>query len=134
MSETEQRARGTTAAAISNGAVRLLQEYTGRGPTKTRTVINTDSVMILFGDTLTKGERKLAENGDADMVLQMRHRFQEAMRDDLVALVELNMERRVMAFMSANHIDPDMAAEVFVLEPENGIESDGAHAAAGDNA
>jgi uncharacterized protein YbcI len=117
MSETEQRARGSTAMDISNGAVRLLQEYTGRGPTKTRTVINTDTVMILFGDTLTKAERKLAENGDGDMVLQMRHRFQQAMRDDLIALVEIQMERKVVAFMSANHIDPDMAAEVFVLEP-----------------
>jgi hypothetical protein len=27
------------------------------------------------------------------------------------------MERKVVAFMSDNHIDPDYAAEVFVLEP-----------------
>jgi uncharacterized protein YbcI len=122
MSDSTQ-ARGASASAISNGAVRLLQEYTGRGPTKARTVINTDSVMILFGDTLTKGERKLADNGDGEMVLQMRHRFQEAMREDLIALVETTMVRKVVAFMSTNHIDPDMAAEVFVLAPENGGES-----------
>jgi uncharacterized protein YbcI len=127
MSETAQRARGSTAMDISNGAVRLLQEYTGRGPTKTRTVINTDTVMILFGDILTKGEHKLVENGDADMVLQMRHRFQQAMRDDLIALVEIQMERKVVAFMSANHVDPDMAAEVFVLEPQEQGQSDDAH-------
>jgi hypothetical protein len=36
--------------------------------------------MILLGETLTKGEKKLAERGDGASVLQMRHRFQEAMR------------------------------------------------------
>jgi hypothetical protein len=30
--------------------------------------------------------------------------------------VEQITGRKVVAFMSANHIDPDMAAEVFVLE------------------
>ncbi len=123
MSEPAQRARGVIASAISSNAVRMLHEYTGRGPTKARTTINRDTVMIVFADTLTKGERKLAENGDGETVLQMRHRFQEAMRDDLVAMVESEMERRVLAFMSTNHIDPDMAAEVFVLEPaEDGVE------------
>jgi hypothetical protein len=48
----------------------------------------------------------------------MRHRFQHAMRDDFVNAVELATERKVVAFMSDNHIDPDMAAEVFVMEPQ----------------
>jgi uncharacterized protein YbcI len=117
MSESTQPTRGTTASAISNGAVRLFHEYTGRGPTKARTTINGDNVLILFGDVLTKGEKKLAENGDAAAVLQMRHRFQDAMREDLVRMVEQLVERKVVAFMSANHISPDMAAEIFVLEP-----------------
>jgi uncharacterized protein YbcI len=51
------------------------------------------------------------------LVLKMRHDFQSTMRDDLVALVERAMERKVVAFMSQNHIDPDMAVEVFIMEP-----------------
>lgn len=124
MSEVQARAGGSVAAAISNAGVRILQEYTGRGPTKARTTINRDSVMILFRDTLTKGERKLAEVGDGGTVLQMRHRYQKAMQDDLVAMVEQHMERKVIAFMSDNHIDPDMGAEVFVLEPDSGAEQE----------
>jgi uncharacterized protein YbcI len=116
--DTQPDGRGSASSAISNSAVRVLREYTGRGPTKARTSIDRDSVMILFGDTLSKGERKLAELGDGATVLQMRHRFQEAMRADLIAIVEEQLERKVVAFMSTNHIDPDMAAEVFVLEPE----------------
>ncbi len=39
------------------------------------------------------------------------------MRNDLVTVVEDALDRKVIAFMSTNHIDPDMAVEVFVLEP-----------------
>jgi len=88
-------------------------------------VINRDSVLILLGDTLTKGERTLAADGQPQFVLDMRHRFQMAMREDLIATVEQVMERKVVAFISDNHIDPDMASEVFVLEP---LSDDGASA------
>jgi uncharacterized protein YbcI len=107
-------------AVISTETVKLLREYTGRGPTKAKTTINGDSVMILLADALTKGERKLAENGKADRVLEVRHDFQNAMREDLIALVERETRRKVIGFMSDNHIDPDLGVEVFVLEPVSG--------------
>jgi uncharacterized protein YbcI len=104
-------------AQISNAAVRLLREYTGRGPTKARTTINHDSVLIVMGDILTKGERVLAENGKTDRVLAVRHDYQLVMRNDLIEAVETAVRRKVIAFMSDNHVDPDLAAEVFILEP-----------------
>jgi uncharacterized protein YbcI len=103
---------------INTGAVRVLREYTGRGPTKARSEIGRDSVTILLADTLTPGERRLADHGKADHVLETRHEFQRLMRDDLVKVVEDAIDRKVIAFMSTNHIDPDMAVEVFVLEPK----------------
>jgi uncharacterized protein YbcI len=102
---------------INNGAVRVVREYTGRGPTKARSVIDENSVTILLADTLTPGERRLAENGKAETVLKTRHEFQLVMRDDLVKVVEDALDRKVIAFMSDNHIDPDYGVEVFVLEP-----------------
>ena len=39
------------------------------------------------------------------------------MRGDLVEMIEQETGRKVIAFMGDNHIDPDIAAEVFVLEP-----------------
>jgi len=103
---------------INNGAVRVLRDYTGRGPTRARSIVDHDSVTILLGDTLTPGERRLVESGRANHVLNNRHEFQRIMRDDLVKVVEDALDRKVIAFMSANHIDPDIAAEVFVLEPK----------------
>jgi uncharacterized protein YbcI len=113
----EQREGKPPGTMISTAAVQLLREYTGRGPTKAKTAISDDLVTIVLADTLTKGERKLVENGHAERVLELRHDFQLVMRDELVAIVEDRLERKVIAFMSQNHIDPDLAVEVFVLEP-----------------
>ena len=57
-------------------AVQLLHEYTGRGPTKAKTLINEDVVTVLLADTLTKGERKLVDSGRSNRVLQLRHDYQ----------------------------------------------------------
>jgi uncharacterized protein YbcI len=116
--ETQPQAVKSPNAKISTGAVQLLHDYTGRGPTKARTVINHDSVMILLADILTRGERRLVETGKATRVLELRHDYQTVMRDDLIRLVEDELDRKVIAFMSDNHIDPDMSVEVFVLEPD----------------
>ena len=114
----EQRQGKPPAAMISTATVQLVHEYTGRGPTKAKTIINDDLVTVLLADTLTKGERKLVDTGRADRVIALRHDFQLAMRDDLVAIVEGQLKRKVIAFMSQNHIDPDLAVETFVLEPD----------------
>jgi uncharacterized protein YbcI len=120
----EQTQRGAVSAEISTAAVRIVAEYTGRGPTKAHTVINRDSVLILLGDTLTKGERSLAGKGMSDHVRETRRLYQSAMREDLIGAVEEHTGRRVIAFMSDNHVDPDMAAEVFVLDSLPGTERD----------
>ncbi len=118
MPETQERPTvGATAAAISNAVVKLTSEYTGRGPTKARTTVTDDMVVVLMADTLLKAERRLIENGAAETVCDMRRKFQSAMRSELIAVIEEHTGRQVAAFMSDNHIDPDFASEVFVLEP-----------------
>ncbi|MCW2998964.1 MAG: hypothetical protein JWN65_2513 [Solirubrobacterales bacterium] len=105
------------AALISNHVVRTFSEYTGRGPTKAWTSLDGDLVTVVLQDTLTKGERRLVADGRSEIVLDMRRAFQETMRTDLVAGVEEILDRRVDAFLSGNHIDPDVAVETFVLAP-----------------
>jgi uncharacterized protein YbcI len=108
---------GSVAADISRGAVHLLREYTGRGPTKARTVISEDTIAIILGDTLTKGERSFVAKGKREHVLHTRHVLQQLMRDDWVQLVEKLSGRTVEAFFSDDHIGPDYAAEFFLLQP-----------------
>jgi uncharacterized protein YbcI len=121
-SPTEQY-HGPRAAAISNMVVRVVSEYTGRGPTQARTHIGEDLVTVVLKDTLTKGERSLVRDGREALVLTMRKAFQDTMRADLVAALETITGREVAAFMSDNHIDPDVAVESFVLKPLAGVAS-----------
>jgi uncharacterized protein YbcI len=103
-------------AAISNANVRLLREYTGRGPTRARTTIRENVVVVMLEQTLTKGEQVLVEKGRHENVLELRREYQEAMRDEISDIVGELTGRNVIAMMSANHIDPDLAAEIFVLD------------------
>jgi uncharacterized protein YbcI len=117
----EQQENGTLNAAISNAVVHLMRESTGRGPTKARTTIRDDVVLVMLEHVLTKAESRLAAAGRADKVLELRGTIQETMSLELISTIEGLTGRRVRAFMSANHTDPDIAAELFVLEPaENG--------------
>jgi uncharacterized protein YbcI len=119
-----QLSGGRLAAAISNAVVGLMSDYTGRGPTRARTNLGEDSASCILEDTLTKGERSLVEAGHSDAVLDMRKAFQNSMREEAIATIEQLTGRRVIAFLSDNHIDPDIAAETFVFEPRGPEEVD----------
>jgi uncharacterized protein YbcI len=68
-------------------------------------------------DTMTRAERSLVAGGQEEVVLEMRRALQGAMRAALVDAVESLSGRRVIAFLSDQHADPDFAVESFVLEP-----------------
>jgi uncharacterized protein YbcI len=114
---TAQPEGGALGAAISELIVRLLVATTGRGPDRARTTVDGDLVVVLVEDSLTRGERALVRGEHRAEVLALRRAYQSAMRAECVAGVETLTGRRVLAFMSANHVDPDLAAEIFVLEP-----------------
>lgn len=102
--------------ALSNAIVVLLRDYTGRGPTKARTTIRDNVVLVILEQTLTKGEQSLVAKGRSEQVLGIRHEFQEAMREESSAKVAELTGRKVIAMMSANHIEPDLGAEIYVLD------------------
>jgi uncharacterized protein YbcI len=104
-------------AEISRRAVQILREYTGRGPTKARTILTRETAAIILADTLTKGERSLVGIGEEDHVLRTRRSYQKMMRADLVGLVEEQTGRKVHAFFSDNQIGPDYGVEFFLFEP-----------------
>lgn len=121
--EPERPPGSSLYVTISNTIVGLLREYTGRGPMKARTTLRDNLVVVLLEQTLTKGEQVLVAKGRGENVLTLRHEYQEAMRDEASAKVAEITGRKVIAMMSANHLDPDLAVELFVLDgpPENHI-------------
>jgi hypothetical protein len=47
----------------------------------------------------------------------MRRSFQAAMEEQFTKVIEEATDRKVIAYMSQIHEDPDIAVELFVLEP-----------------
>jgi uncharacterized protein YbcI len=110
-------ARGETLAQISTGLVQLHSRYYGKGPTKAKTHSVNDTIVAILRGGFTRVERTLIETGQVESVYQMRRSFQQAMEEEFSQVVEEATGRKVIAYMSSIHIDPDLAIELFVLEP-----------------
>ena len=110
-------------AQISTGLVQLHSRYYGKGPTKAKTHMVNDTVVSILQGGFTTVERTLLDTGDAQSVLQVRSSFQHAMEDEFRRVVEEATGRKVIAYMSQVHVDPDLAVELFVLEPAEGAEA-----------
>jgi uncharacterized protein YbcI len=108
---------GQLAAEISNTVVKALARTTGRGPTKAKTTLGDNGVFVVLQDSMTQGEHTLADAGEGEAVLDLRRLWQRVMKDDISREIEELTGRKVIGFMSDNHIDPDLAVEVFILEP-----------------
>jgi uncharacterized protein YbcI len=108
--------RGALCADISRAVVGLFSQHTGRGPTKARTTIDAELIVVLLHDSMTHAERTLVQAGNHSEVLQIRRTFQETMRPSLIEAVEGLTGRTVVSFMSANDVEPDAAAEIFLMD------------------
>ena len=75
--------------------------------------------MITFlEDIYTANERALIDGGKANLVFESRFALQKLAREEYIRIIEEATGRTVRAFLSQNHVSPDIAAEIFMLEPE----------------
>lgn len=118
MQEPDQEPDGTLRQDISNAMVGLYKQYAGRGPVRCRTYLAPELVTIVLAGGYTAGEQTLFEDGKWHAVRDARQRWQDTMQEKFVEMIEEQTGRKVAAFMSANHQDPDLAVELFVLESE----------------
>ena len=130
--ERDRPSSGSLTAAISTAIVKLMRDYTGRGPMKARTTIRDNVVLVMLEQTLTKGEQVLVHKGRGENVLGLRHEFQEVMREESSEKIAQLTGREVIAMMSANHLDPDLAAEIYVLDTPPDLSVGGVSANGGD--
>jgi uncharacterized protein YbcI len=107
---------GEQLAAVTNGIVKLFRDYYGRGPTKAKSYLLDDRIIVcVLEDTMTKVEQTLVENGEGQKVRDVRLTFQEAMADEFMGVVTAIMGRKVIAYHSQMTLDPDIGFEFFVL-------------------
>ena len=115
MSEGQQKALGEIRATISREIVRLQAEYYGKGPTKAKTHIVDDVVVVVLEETFTPAEKTLAQRGEGEAIQHIRRRFQQQMAEDFVSVVEQATGRKVRAFLSDTNIPEDVSVETFLL-------------------
>jgi len=110
------RTRGEIAAEISTTLVQLVKEHADRGPTKCRTYIDDDLVIVMMRGGYSRLENTLFEDGKFLDVRNTRHAFQDTMEGRFTEVIERLTGREVAAFMSASHQRPDLQVEMFVLD------------------
>ena len=114
--EREPLAGGALLSAISTEIVGVLREHYGRGPMRAKTYILDDLVVCVLRNGFTKHEQTMMDSGEGERVVEMRHDFQRMMGERYKGLIEKLTGRKVVAFLSQSHVDPDITLEVFFVD------------------
>jgi uncharacterized protein YbcI len=118
MTERDRSSLGEMRATISNQIVRLQAEYYGKGPTRAKTYIVEDLVVVVLEESFTRAEKTLFERGERDAIEQIRRRFQQQMADSFCSVVEQATGRKVRTFLSETNVADDVSVETFLLADE----------------
>jgi uncharacterized protein YbcI len=117
MSETKApETVGEMLAAISTRIVGLLREHYGRGPSRAKTYAMDDCIVCVLRNGFTAHEQTIADGGDMGRVIEMRQDFQRLMEAKYREAIESITGRRVVAFLSQAHLEPDITMEIFFLD------------------
>lgn len=108
-------ARGALVSQLSREIVQLHARLYGRGPTKARSYLHGDYAVCLLEEIFTTAERTLIDAGSSDHVSETRRKFQEAVKDEFISVVERITGRTVRVFLSQVDVDANMALEFFVF-------------------
>src|SRR3954471_21359965 len=124
MAEGDPSSLGEMRATISKEIVRLQAEYYGKGPTRAKTYIVEDLVVVVLEESFTRAEKTLAERGERDAIQHIRRRFQQQMAESFTSVVEQVTGLKVRVFLSETDIAHDVSVETFLLADERTDMSD----------
>ena len=108
---------GPLLAAITNVIVALLREHHGRGPTKAKTYVLDDIIVVVMrGSGFTPLEKTIMDSGEPERVIAMREDFQRVMATRYRQVIQELTGRTVVAFLSQAHVEPDITMEIFFID------------------
>ena len=118
MTEAPERlSGGALLSTISNRIVGILREFYGRGPMKAKTYALDDLIVcVLRGSGFTAIEKTMMDSGEPERVVEMREDFQRVMATRYKEMIEELTGRKVLAFISQAHVEPDITLEVFFVD------------------
>ncbi|HEV7400728.1 MAG TPA: Na-translocating system protein MpsC family protein [Solirubrobacterales bacterium] len=113
--------RGALVSQLSREIVQLHARLYGRGPTKARSYLHGDYAVCVLEEVFTTAERTLIVAGSGDHVSDTRKKFQDAVKDEFIGVVERITERKVRVFLSQVDVEANLALEFFIFaEPDGG--------------
>jgi uncharacterized protein YbcI len=114
---TAKLSGGELLSTISTGIVGMLRDHYGRGPMKAKTYALDDIIVcVLRGSGFTPIEKTMMDSGEPQAVVAMREDFQRVMAARYKDLIEELTERKVVAFLSQAHVEPDLTLEIFFID------------------
>jgi uncharacterized protein YbcI len=115
--KTQQLSGGELLSAISTRIVGILRDHYGRGPMKAKTYALDDIVVcVMRGSGFTAVEQTMMDSGEPDRVIAMREDFQRVMAGRYKEAIEELTDRKVVAFLSQAHVEPDLTLEIFFVD------------------
>ena len=114
--EPQALSGGMLLAEITNRIVSFMREHYGRGPLRAKTYVLDNLVVCVLSDGFTAIEKTMMESGEPERVLDMRREFQRLMKFRYSQMIEELTGRKVVAFLSQAHVDPDLTIEVFLMD------------------
>ena len=110
-------AGGHLLAAISTSIVGILRDHYGRGPMRAKTYVLDDIIVVVMrGSGFTPLEKTIMNSGQPDRVIAMREDFQRVMSKRYQDTIEELTDRKVLAFLSQAHVEPDITMEIFFVD------------------
>jgi uncharacterized protein YbcI len=108
--------------AVTDSMVAMHKRYYHRAPVTAKTqLLGGDLLACVLGGIYTDVEKTMIELQRTTMVQETRSAFQTAMQHKFIAAVERLSGRDVLAFISNQHVGPDMEIELFMLEPDASV-------------
>lgn len=110
--------RGPGLLNISNAIVALHKEFYGRGPSRARSTLDRDMLVVVLEGGFSQAERTLTRSGRSRLVDESRQIMRSVTKERWVATVEQLLGREVRCFLSAVDPEQEIQIETFLLEPE----------------
>ena len=123
LDESTSQGTGSVLSAVSNAMVATMKRYYGKGPTAAKSYFLDDYLVVVMQDGFTTVERTLLDAGQADLVREVRLRFQDEMGPEFTGAVEELTGRRVLGYSSQVVFEPPTCFELFILEPAEAQEA-----------
>ena len=93
-----------------------MRTHYGRGPHRAKTYVIDDIVVCVLRNGFTAIEETMVEDGRSADVVTMRHEFQKMMAERYKEMITELTGRKVVAFLSQAHLEPDLTLEVFFVD------------------